>query len=169
MKVIPNTKELYYASEDGHIYRNEKRLKPINNGKGYLCVVLCIDGKTKREYIHRLICQTYKENTYKKKEVNHLDGDKSNNHINNLEWSTRSENQKHRYDVLGHRGANLGKVGKLNGQSKSISKYSKEGSFICSYESVLSAERETGICESTIRSVAYGIAKSAGGYLWKYN
>ena len=61
---------------------------PHDNGTGYFAYQ--IDGKT--EYIHRLVAQTFLPNTENKKEVDHIDGNKSNNNIENLRWVTRSEN-----------------------------------------------------------------------------
>lgn len=169
IKEIPNTFGLYYASTKGDIIRNGIRLKAINNGKDYLCVVLSLKGKTYRFYIHRLVCLTYLENPLNKKEVNHIDGNKKNNSLINLQWSTRSENQKHRYEVLGHTGANLGKVGRLNGSSKPVYQYDLSNKLIKVHESVLEASKSTGVNESNIRSQIYGKQKHAGGFVWKYD
>lgn len=168
MKEIKNTKGLYFASNDGDIYRNGKKLKAIDNGNGYLCIVLSINGKTKRHYIHRLICETYKDNKESKKEVNHLDGSKSNNRADNLEWVTRSENQYHRYTNLGHHGVNKGKVGIMASASKCVVQTDLQGKYIKEYFSVLEAQKQTGVGESCIRAVTYGRQKTAGGYKWYY-
>ena len=167
MKNIQDTLGLYQADENGNIFRNGKSLAKINNGNNYLCVVLSVKGVTKRKYIHRIICETYLENPLNKKEVNHKDGNKLNNKLTNLEWATRSENQKHRYDVLKHVGANKGKVGKLNVNSKPVIKM-LNGKEIERFESVLQAGKITGIGESNIRGCIYGKSKTAGGFNWKY-
>lgn len=168
MKSIKDTNRLYFASEDGGIYRNGKKLSPINNGKGYFCVVLCVNGKTYRKYIHRLVCETYKENPHNKSEVNHIDGDKSNNSVNNLEWATRSENQNHRYKVLNHKGANYGRKGADMWASKPVLQKSIDGKSLNTFVSVLDAEDKTGINESNIRCCIYGRQKTAGGFKWEY-
>jgi len=168
MIVIPNTNGLYFASDDGEIFRNGKRIAPINNGNDYLCVVLSIEGKTQRKYIHRLICEAYIANPENKSEVNHIDGNKMNNSLYNLEWATRSENQFHRYKVLKHSGANLGKTGSENGRSKTVYQLDLDGNTINVFESVLEAQRRTGINEASIRGVVYGKQKTAGKYKWKY-
>lgn len=82
-----------------HVLR-DKILKPIPNRSGYLCVGLGPKLCRKREYIHRLVAQAFIPNPSQKPQVNHKDGDKTNNCIENLEWVTASENQKHRYRAL---------------------------------------------------------------------
>jgi hypothetical protein len=80
-----------------------KPSKQVVNGKetGYLCQTLLVNGKSKRFYIHRLVAIIYIPNPSNKPWVNHIDGNRSNNNINNLEWSTISENIKHSYTNLG--------------------------------------------------------------------
>lgn len=168
MKEIKKTKGLYFASIDGGIYRNGKCLSPINNGNDYLCVVLCVDGKTKRQYIHRLIAETFIDNPLNKKEVNHIDGVRTNNRLSNLEWVTRSENHFHRYKVLKKKGVNFGKTGVLNWRSKKVQKFDLEWNLLETYPAVMEAMRITGINEASIRACIYGKQKTAGGFKWKY-
>ena len=95
MKQIGKTK--YYVSENGDIINSKtnKRLRPQNNGNGYLKVTLTISGIQIQRYIHRLVAEYYVENPRGKKQINHKDGNKQNNNYNNLEWVTNSENQIH--------------------------------------------------------------------------
>ena len=86
--------EGYQISEFGDVYRNNKKLKPWNNGRGYLILRI----KTKTKAVHRLVAELYVPNDFNYTEVNHKDGNKLNNHATNLEWCTRSENIKHGYD-----------------------------------------------------------------------
>lgn len=67
----------------------------FNNGRGYLVLGTQIDLQKKNYYIHRLVAELFIHNPDNKKEVNHLDGNKSNNHVSNLEWVTREENRAH--------------------------------------------------------------------------
>lgn len=71
-----------------------------NNNQGYLCTrIKDIDGKSKCLYVHILVAKTFLPNPYNKITVNHKDGNKHNNCVNNLEWCTYSENNKHAIDV----------------------------------------------------------------------
>jgi len=100
-KPIPRYENKYEISNLGRIKslpklrcKNEKILKPIIVG-GYACIDLG-DGQTiKRFLIHRLVAITFLKNPQDKPQVNHIDGDKLNNNLSNLEWNTCSENQLH--------------------------------------------------------------------------
>jgi hypothetical protein len=88
----------YYVDIYGNVYRNDRKLKPQRN-RGYLRVKIYPEGKY--VYIHRLVASAFIPNPEGKPEVNHLDKDKTNNNVTNLEWSTHSENLKHSHS-LGH-------------------------------------------------------------------
>lgn len=75
-------------------------------------VGLCRDGIQKGHYVHRLVAAAFIPNPDGKAEVNHIDGDRLNNHADNLEWTTHSENHVHSRDVLGRT------VGETNGMAK---------------------------------------------------
>jgi len=75
----------------------EKILVPSNHYKGYLYIRLCKFGKIKIYKIHRLVGTMFIKNPKNKLQINHKDCNKSNNNVNNLEWNTNSENQKHAY------------------------------------------------------------------------
>lgn len=74
-------------------------LKPVNNGKGYLTVVL---SNKKQRYIHRIVAETFLKKHSKNTQVNHKDGIKNNNKLSNLEWVSNSENLKHSYKIGTH-------------------------------------------------------------------
>lgn len=89
----------YYITDKGHIENKERhRLKPFDNGHGYLCVSLNSKGERKNFYIHRLVATMYIDNPKCLSEVNHIDGNKKNNDVNNLEWVSRKENIKHAFN-----------------------------------------------------------------------
>ena len=90
-------KSLERKSFNGHtlIKNKERLLKFGNNGNGYSFVNLSKNGKQKQLYVHRLVASAFIPNPLNKKTVNHKDGNKSNNCIENLEWCTQKENNNH--------------------------------------------------------------------------
>lgn len=89
----------YFVSSKGDIYSDKyhtrRSLKPRKNAKGYLYVNLCKDGKYKSIEIQRLVAQEFLENFDPSLQVNHIDGNKQNNSVENLEMVTQSGNIKH--------------------------------------------------------------------------
>ena len=94
---IPGWEGLYSINEYGEIHSHGLRkvqLKPWIR-KGYHIVQLYNRDKYKNYKVHRLVAITYIPNPYNKPAINHIDGDKSNNHVSNLEWVTYKENTDH--------------------------------------------------------------------------
>ena len=111
---IKDYEGLYQISNLGRVKslkRNtahERILIPRVGRDGYLYVGLCKNGITKTKKIHRLVAENFIENPENKKEVNHIDGNKLNNYIFNLEWCNRSYNLKHAYKLgLTHKTSQL--------------------------------------------------------------
>ena len=101
MKEIPHIKD-YYVCENGYVYGVSKnRLKTQTSRDGYELVSIWERGKCKsRTYsVHRLVAITFIKNPDNLPCVNHIDGDKQNNNINNLEWCSYSRNSKHSYEL----------------------------------------------------------------------
>lgn len=74
----------------------KEKPKPLqNNGRGYMQLYVKVNGKRTMFYVHRLVAQYFIPNPENKSEVNHIDANKSNNHISNLEWVSRAENMRH--------------------------------------------------------------------------
>lgn len=95
-------------------YMSGRIVKSLPHTHGYLRVGLYKDRKCRSGYIHRLVATAFIENPEGKREVNHKDGNKQNNRVENLEWMTTSENQQHAYDVL----KRIGPRGEVCGRSK---------------------------------------------------
>lgn len=181
-KDIPGFEGLYKASTEGeicsiertvfngvayHLLR-ERILKPIPNGTGYFSASLRKDNKTFRLYIHRLVAMTFLDNDNYDLEVNHIDGDKANNKLGNLEWVTRSANQNHKYKVLKQAGTNKGKTGILNWNSKPVNMINKNNEVVKTFAGVMEASRECNVNESSIRCAVYGRSKTCLGHKWEY-
>lgn len=100
--------EKYSACSNGHIYSNDynhtgqrKMLKETLDKDGYPYVRFVIDKKRYKKMVHRLIAETFIENIDNKPQVNHINGNKSDNRVENLEWVTVKENINHAYKILG--------------------------------------------------------------------
>lgn len=97
-KVIKGFEEKYKITDKGRVWSNYKQdfLKQGTNTKGYPIVYLSINHtKQKTIAVHRLVAEHFIENPENKKTVNHIDGNKKNNNIENLEWMTHRENTHH--------------------------------------------------------------------------
>ena len=94
----------YYISNYGRVknFKN-KILKNVRDNTGYIVITLVKEHKKYKKYIHRLVALHFIPNQYNYNEVNHIDGNKSNNHYLNLEWTNRSKNMRHSVDVLKHK------------------------------------------------------------------
>jgi hypothetical protein len=93
----------YFVTINGEVWRNNKQRKPCYNQSRYQQLHLSINGKSKTMRIHRMVGECYIPNPNNLPEINHLDGNKSNNHVSNLIWSTQIDNIKHRDNVLNKR------------------------------------------------------------------
>lgn len=107
MKDIPGWEGLYACDTKGQIYsyRSNKILSPSKSKRGYLHVTFVKDNKRYDYRVHRLIAMTFLENVENKAQVNHIDGNKLNNYLSNLEWVTAEENIQHAKDnnLFSHR------------------------------------------------------------------
>lgn len=90
----------YKIDEYGNVFSKGNKKWQSTTKQGYKRISLvCDDGKTRKFLVHRLVALTYLPNPENKPEVNHKDGVKYNNHVDNLEWVTRDENMKHAFST----------------------------------------------------------------------
>lgn len=170
--------ENYYVSDKGDVFslitynnpsKKIKKLKQYKNWKGYLRIILYKDKTPYNLSVHRLVAEAFLPNPQRKPEVNHKNGIKTDNKIQNLEWATSQENNLHRFKVLKCKPSRpmLNRFGKDNPKSKKIQQL-KEGRVIAEFYGAFEAERETGIGSRNINACCRGKRKHAGGYQWRY-
>ena len=156
--------EEYTITNDGRVYSYKsgaKRELIGSDHNGYRRVWLSKNGKGKAWYIHRLVAQAFleKPESEQKLEVNHKDGNKSNNYVDNLEWVTHTENMAHALESGLIPERSLPKV---------IFQIDKDtGEIINEFKSIKEAVRVTRTKRSSISKVLQGMRKTAGGYFWK--
>tara|TARA_R110000824_G_scaffold344886_1_gene531573 strand:- start:32304 stop:32783 length:480 start_codon:yes stop_codon:yes gene_type:complete len=91
--------ENYTVHIDGRIIGSRgKVLKVDTNSSGYHRVTLSKGGKTKRRFVHHIVAEHFCVNPYQRHYINHIDGNRTNNHARNLEWCTASQNVKDGFD-----------------------------------------------------------------------
>lgn len=124
-------------------------IKPALNGDGYYFVVLQKNHTAKPYRINRLVAEAFIGNPANLPCVNHIDKNRLNNHVDNLEWCTVEYNN--RYST-----------------NKAVSQYDDSGKHICDWEAVSDVTRQLRINASNIIQCCRGKRKTAGGYIWKY-
>lgn len=154
-KQVPNTIKTYWVSNLGR-FKNSSGIILVNSKLtpgGYN--VVSVDNVTYR--LHRIVALTFIENPENKEQVNHIDGNKTNNAVSNLEWVTNKENQIHKF-----------KTGLGNNYTRKIGQYDLEHNLIKEFSSIVSAAKELNIGKSNIRGILSNYRKTAGGFIFKY-
>ena len=148
MRDVKGYEGLYAVTSCGKIwsYQKKKFLKPWDNGVGYLLVNLFKDRERKFYLIHRLVADAYLPNPNNLPEVDHIDGNKMHNYLNNLQWITKRDNVR-------------------KSKNKPILQYSLDGEFIREWE----CAADVGIeARANIVYCLTGKTKTAYGYIWKF-
>lgn len=172
MKMVPIPGfEYYLASDDGRIYsiRKKKFLKQRVRNDGYNQVTLAENGKRAQCYVHRIIAISFlgKKDDL---QVNHIDENKSNNAISNLEWVTPKENILHGTGIKRRIATHT--IEKLRQSQLNAVEYRKRPVKCVethkTFDSTADASRKMNINRSSISSALSGKYKTAGGYHWDY-
>lgn len=166
---------LYMISNRGNVkslnYNHtgkERLLKIKRNRAGYCFVTLC-NGKAKKNMsIHLLVARAFIPNDNGKPQVNHIDGDKLNNTVSNLEWVTASENIRHSFRKLGKESPNKGRFGGLHYASKPVYQYKLNGDFMKKWDCVSDAARAVGCKSCQIINNIKGRNRTCHGFMWRY-
>ena len=152
---VDTTDKRYHVSNLGR-FKNSSGIIMDNykvNENGYIRVYIY----NKTYALHRLIALAFIENVENKEQVNHIDGNKLNNSVENLEWVTNRENQIHKF-----------KIGLGNCYTRKIVQYDLEMNKIKEFESIIGASKELDIGKSNISGVLVNHRKTAGGFVFKY-
>lgn len=175
--------EDYTIDETGNVFsiRKNKYLKQTINRNGYCKVTLQKYKYRKMFSVHRLVAQAYLKNYSNTLQVNHINGIKTDNRVENLEMVTAKENMQKAVEIglfdkckeIQRKNAiknNLGKYHILASESvkKRVAKYDKNNNLIQVYNSITEASRKNNINITSISYSANGKRKTGGGYIWHF-
>lgn len=179
-KQIEGYKPIYQVSDLGRIrslerktndnggvfHRKERYLKYSKSRLGYLLVYLYAeDGKKRTIPVHQIVAKAFVANPDNKPEVDHKDGDKTNNRPGNLRWVTHKENCANPLTVVKQKKY----IGKRAKHKKAIRAYSLTGQLVGEWPTITMAAEATGTCRHSISYAANGKYKSANNLIWNYN
>lgn len=165
-KDIPNYEHLYKISNLGNVINciSKNELKGSLSKNGYIYISLYKNKKRKTYKLHRLVAITFLENPNNKSQVNHIDGNKQNNKVSNLEWCTQSENQIHAFKNR----LNYGRYGTENGHHRKIIQFDKNMNKLKEWDYMTDAQNKLGINVANICNCCKGKIKTIGGYIFRY-
>ena len=170
-KSISGYEGLYQVSNFGRIKSlvgNHKIRKTRIDNSGYKRVTLWCKQKYKNLYIHRLVALSFLPLIEGKNFVNHKDGNKLNNHVDNLEWMTYSENHTHAYREL-HRPSHMaGKTGVLHPGAKQVKKTCINTGITTYFTTLREAAKSGDFNEGHISACCHNNRKSHKGFYWSF-
>lgn len=146
----------------------ERIMNPPKSRKGYLFVRLLNVTIHWDVKVHRLVALHFIPNVEQKPEINHKNGIKSDNRVENLEWCTHSENIRHRYEVLWQRWHQYWKFWKDHNRSKPVLQYTENWEVIWRRDSLQDAQRLGWFSAKYISLACRWIRKSAYWHIWKF-
>lgn len=145
----------------------ERILKKYIDNSGYEYVSLYKQNFNKKFKVHRLVALAFHENANASLQVNHINGIKTDNRAENLEWLTAGDNQRHAFRI----GLRKGKNGKHNPSfSGAVNQYDLNGNFIRQWECMRQIKKELNFDDSAISRHIYGNKNysHAYGFKWKF-
>lgn len=169
-KRLPHNYGNYEVSNYGRVRHVETKnvRKQFLDKRGYCVMSLNLPKKRKLNVkVHRLFALMFLENSNNYPEVNHIDCNKTNNHVSNLEWCTSSQNHMHAVKNGLYDKEKMSKIIK-NKCGTNVAQYSLDGEYIKSFDSIVDAAKTVGVNPSRISDTCRGRQYKAGGYLWKY-
>lgn len=159
-KYIFNGKETNYSVSDNGEVRKDTTNYILSQAsqQDYKFVTLLIDGCQKRMRVHRIVAETYIDNPDNKPYVNHINGKRDDNNVENLEWVTPAENTQHAVAI-----------GLMdNGRKRAVIQYSLDGEKMMTFESASEAARQTGGSQSKISMCCKRQRNTANDYQWRF-
>lgn len=170
----------YSISNMGNVRNNKtgRILAKRLNNRGYITAHL----PNKMAYVHKLVAQAFIPNPNNYSEIDHTDGNKTNNICTNLRWCSRKENMNNPITInkistlkmgssnpmYNKESPNKGKIGVDSILSKKVIQYDLEGHEIRRWDSVRDIKRELGFSQGQISGCCRGETKTAKGYIWRY-
>lgn len=149
----------YSVSTEGEVRKDTTNyILSQSSQQDYKFVGLIINGKQKRMRVHRMVALTFINNPDNKPYVNHINGNRSDNNVENLEWVTPSENTQH--------AVNTGLF--KSGRARAVIQYNLNGEQMATFESATEAARQTGGSQSKITMCCRRQRDSANDYQWRY-
>lgn len=136
-----------------------ERILKFGESHGYLAVTLAKGGVNRKIRVHKLVALAFIPNPDRKPDINHKDGNKHNNAVENFEWVTAKENQQHALATGLRRGENRRKI---------VNKYSRDGAFIRSWSGYVEIEQVLGFSRQMICHCCKGRTPTAFGFVWRH-
>lgn len=169
-KDIPNYEGLYQISNHGRIKslirkfcKQEQIVKCSLRKDGYIMVYLSKNGKKKYHSVHRIVATVFIPNPNMLPFVNHINENKADNRVENLEWCDAKYNTNYGTCIERRAKSQTNKHGAI-----SVIQYSLKGDMIAEYPSLMEASRMTKVPARAICACCKNYQKSAFGYVWKY-